>query len=329
MVNEPKVSVIIPARNQVDKIEQCLKAVFSQSYKPCEVIVVDGHSTDGTVKKALKFPVKILHENFHNTRERNRSGACQVGIENAQGEYVAFTDADCVPSREWLEILLREFNHQIVGVGGGIKNVGDSLWEKSINLALSTFLGSARSIQGRFFKNSRFVSSISTSNSMYRREDILRVGGFKTRLAGAEDLELNCRLLKVGRLWYTPKTVVIHNHSWALEGGGGMVTQFAKKMYRYGKDRGMVRKWDLQIVPALAIPLLLLSLVFTPWIMVGIVCFYLAIIAFMGLKFAISERNSKLVSSVPVVYIIEHVLYSFGLWRGWIQSSMDMMRRNK
>jgi len=328
-VSEPKVSVIIPARNQADKIEQCLKAVFSQSHKPFEVIVVDGHSTDGTVERAMKFPVKTLHEDFHNAHARNRSGACQVGVENAQGEYVAFTDADCVPSREWLEVLLKEFNHQIVGVGGGIKNVGDSLWEKSINLALRTFLGSARSIQGRFFTNSRFVNSISTSNSMYRREDILRVGGFKTKLAGAEDLEMNRRLLKIGRLRYTPKTVVIHHHSWALEGGGGIIVQFAKKMYRYGKDRGMVRKWDLQVVPALVLPLLILSLVFMSWIMVSVTCFYLLIIAFMGLKFAISERNSKLVVAVPVIYIIEHVLYSFGLWRGWIQSSINILRRNK
>jgi glycosyltransferase involved in cell wall biosynthesis len=312
MVSEQKVSVIIPVRNEADKIEQCLKAIFSQSYSPYEVIVVDGHSTDGTIERAKNFPVKILSEDFG-----NRAGACQVGIENAQGEYVAFTDADCVPSTEWLGMLLKEFNHQIVGVGGGLRSVGDSLWEKSINLAFSTFLGSAQSLQGRFFENSRFVDSISGSNSIYRKEDILRVGGFRTKLAGAEDLELNQRLLQIGKLLYTPKALVIHSHSWTLK-------EFAKKMYRYGKERGIVRKSNLQIVPALVFPLLLLSLVFTPWIMVGSVCCYLAIIAIMGLRFAISERSGKLVISVPVIYLIEHGLYSFGLWQGWIQSLMGV-----
>lgn len=314
-MSKPKISVIIPVRDEADKIEQCLKAIFSQSYSPHEVIVVDGHSTDGTIERAKKIPVKILYEDFH-----TRAGACQVGIENAQGEYVAFTDADCVPSREWLEILLREFNHQIVGVGGGIKNVGNSLWEKSINFVLSTFLGSAQSLQGKLLKNSRFVRSISGSNSMYRKGDILKVGGFKTWLIGAEDLELNRRLLRMGKLLYTSEAVVIHSHSWTLK-------EFAKKLYRYGKERGMVRILDLQIVPALVVPLLLLSLVFTPWIMVGMVCFYLAIIAFMGVKCAIAERSSKLVVSVPLVYLIEHGLYSSGLWQGWIQSSLDILRR--
>lgn len=316
-MSEPKISVIIPVRNEADKIEQCLKAIFSQSYSPYDVIVVDGHSTDETIKRAKKFPVKMLFENFG-----NRAGACHVGIENAQGEYVAFTDADCVPSTEWLEMLLREFNNQIVGVGGGLRSVGDSLWEKSINLAFSTFLGSAKSLQGRFFKNSRFVNSISGANSMYRKEDILRVGGFRTKLDGAEDLELNRRLLQIGKLLYTPKAMVIHSHSWTMK-------EFAKKMYRYGKERGIVQKRDLQVIPALLVPLLLPSLFFTPWIMVSTVCFYLSIIGFMGLRFAIGERSGKLMVSVPAIYLIEHGLYSLGLWRGWIQRSIDILRKNK
>jgi len=43
-----KISVVIPVKNEEEKTERCLEAVFSQSLKPYEVIVVDGHSTDGT-----------------------------------------------------------------------------------------------------------------------------------------------------------------------------------------------------------------------------------------------------------------------------------------
>lgn len=56
-----RISVIIPVRNEADKIEQCLEAVFAQSLKPYEVIIVDGHSDDGTVGRVQKFPVKILY----------------------------------------------------------------------------------------------------------------------------------------------------------------------------------------------------------------------------------------------------------------------------
>ena len=146
-----KISVIIPVRNESEKIERCLEAVFNQTIKPFEVIVVDGHSTDKTVENARKFPVRVFYEEYH-----TRAGACQIGVENAKGDYVAFTDADCIPERNWLENLIKEFDAGIVGVGGGIKNIGEGLWEKSINLISGTFLGSANSVQGKFFKDKRY-----------------------------------------------------------------------------------------------------------------------------------------------------------------------------
>ena len=45
-----KISVVIPVKNEEEKIERCLEAVFDQTAKPYEVIVVDGHSTDKTVE---------------------------------------------------------------------------------------------------------------------------------------------------------------------------------------------------------------------------------------------------------------------------------------
>ena len=44
--NKPRIPVVIPVRNEADKIEQCLKVILSQSLKPHEVIVVDEHSSD-------------------------------------------------------------------------------------------------------------------------------------------------------------------------------------------------------------------------------------------------------------------------------------------
>ena len=47
------ISVVIPVKNEEARIMQCLEAVFSQSLKPHEVIVVDGHSTDRTMRMGL------------------------------------------------------------------------------------------------------------------------------------------------------------------------------------------------------------------------------------------------------------------------------------
>ncbi len=305
-MSEPKISVIVPVRNEVDKIEKCLEAVFSQSYKPYEVIVIDGHSDDGTVERAKKLPVKILYEDY-----RTRGGACQVGVEHAEGEYVAFTDADCIPDKGWLANLVKEFDNGIIGVGGAIKNIGEGFWIRSINLAYGTFLGSANSVQGRLFKDRRFVNSISGCNSMYHRQDILDASGFNTGLPGAEDAELNGRLLKKGKLLYLPDAVVLHDHGRGLK-------EFAKQMLRYGRDRGVARRPSLQVAPALVLPLVLLSLIFTRWIFLDLLALYLVTLVIMGLRFAAQENSIKNLISIPIVYFIEHSLYSLGFWKGLI-----------
>jgi len=299
----PKISVILPIRNEEDKIDRCLNAVYGQTILPYEVIVVDGHSSDNTEKKAKEYPIRFFYEDY-----RTRSGACQIGIINSEGDYIAFTDADCIPQKYWLENLLKGFNDDVVGVGGGIRNVGDGLWEKSINLAMSTFIGSANSVQGRFFKSRRFVKSISGCNSMYRRKDLLDVGGFNVLSPGAEDAELNRKLLAKGKLLFNPDALVIHHHSWTLR-------EYTKKMFRYGFERGLIRAFDLQVIPPFFALFILLSLVFTPYLFLASVTLYLLIILFFGIRSAQQEHNIWYLFSVPAVYIIEHSMYTLGMWK--------------
>ena len=98
-----------------------------------------GVDIDG--QKAKKYPVEIMYEDYG-----TRGGACQKGIEKAKGEYVAFTDADCIPDLNWLANLVREFDDGIIGVGGQVIYTRDRFWERAITLAFSTFFGSANSI---------------------------------------------------------------------------------------------------------------------------------------------------------------------------------------
>jgi len=299
-----KISVIIPVRNEGKKIKNCLEAVFSQTYSPCEVIVVDGHSTDETVKNAQTYPVNIFYEDYH-----TRAGANQIGIQNAVGDYIAFTDADCIPKSDWLEKLIGEFNDDIVGVGGGVVNIGNSFWERSINLAVSTFLGSANSVQGRLFKEKCYVNSISGCNSLYRKRDLVSVGGFDVRLGTAEDTELNRRLLKIGKLLYTPNAIIFHNHNRGVK-------DFAKRMHQYGYGRAKSRLWDLQVVPPIAIVVLVMSLLLTPWLFVGLLGTYIFLIGLTGMKYALRERNIKFLISMPAIFVIEHGYYTLGFWKG-------------
>jgi glycosyltransferase involved in cell wall biosynthesis len=299
-----KISVIIPVKNEEDKIERCLEAVFNQTAQLFEVIVVDGHSTDKTVEKARKFPVKVIYEDYGTV-----GGARQVGVENANGDFIAFTDADCIPERNWIENLVKKFDDDIVGVGGGTMNIGKGLWEKTIALALDSFLGSANSVQDRVFKEKRFVKSISGCNSMYRKEDLKNIGGFNVALSINEETELNRRLTELGKLLYIPNAIVLHNQNRNMR-------DFAKRNYLFGYSRGKNRLWDLQVIPPI-IGLITLVLLF---VSLKAFLFLLLLYAFVLLcfdfKIFIKVRKALYLVSIPIVFIIEHVSYTGGFWIG-------------
>jgi glycosyltransferase involved in cell wall biosynthesis len=309
------ISVVIPVKNDERKIENCLRSVLNQTVHPIEVIVVDGHSTDDTINQAKKFPVKIVIEDYGTI-----GGARQRGVENATGEYIAFTDSDCIPEKNWLENLSKEFNGDIVGVGGGIKNIGRGIWEESIGFALDTFLGSANSVQDRVLKNKQFVRSISGCNSIYRKRDLQKVGGFDVTSSINEDTEINKRLLKIGRILYTPEAIVLHNQE-------RNIGQFCKRMFLFGFGRGFNRLVDLQIIPPLLLIVVIAMLFIKPDIFFALIIVYGIIISIFSID--ITVRKTKKLTyliTVPIIFLLEHSFYSMGFWWGIVRRGVGVKK---
>ena len=96
----PFVSVIVPVYNDEKRIENCIKSLLTQTYpsENYEIIIVDNGSTDGTLKKINRFPVKIFHENNF----QGSYAARNKGLTYAKGKIIAFTDSDCTPVAEWI-----------------------------------------------------------------------------------------------------------------------------------------------------------------------------------------------------------------------------------
>jgi glycosyltransferase involved in cell wall biosynthesis len=111
----PRVSVVICAYNAERTIDACLASLRTLRYDNFEVIVVNDGSTDRTPEIAERYPeVRIFSQ-----ENKGLSVARNVGIENATGTIVAFTDADCVVDPDWLTYLAYKFVHSgFVAVGG-------------------------------------------------------------------------------------------------------------------------------------------------------------------------------------------------------------------
>ncbi len=311
----PKISVIIPVKNDEIKIVNCLDALCQQSLKPHEIIVVDGHSTDNTIINIERFPVKIFLENYGTV-----AGARQIGLLNATGDFVAFTDSDCIPLNNWLEELYVEFKDGIIGVGGGTLCSDKQFWRSSIYLSLNTFFGSAKSIQDRFYKTEKIVKSISGSNSMYRRSDLLNVGGFNInidkKIGSSEDTDLNRKLIKIGKLLYTPKALVAHDHNENL-------SKFAKRMYFWGFLRAKDKFWDTQAIPPFLVLFILIVSVFYNNLFIYSMALYLSIILIYGILIFVREAKIEYAISVPIVFVVEHFFYIIGFWRGLVKATLN------
>jgi len=99
------IAVIIIAKNESKSIESCLVSIFNQSVKPLEVIVVDGRSTDDTVEKARKFPVKILIESGNTSP----SNARNLGVHNANSDIVLVMGADAELDQDCIKNAIKYF----------------------------------------------------------------------------------------------------------------------------------------------------------------------------------------------------------------------------
>ncbi len=311
----PRISVIIPAKNEGKRIGESLRSIHAQSLTPIEILVVDGRSTDQTAEVARAMGATVLFEDYH-----TRAGACQVGLAAAVGDYVAFTDADCNPDPRWLENLLPHLSDTVVGAGGRIVNEGNSYWSRAIDDALDTLLGSANSVQGRNFASLRDVSSISGCNSMYRTSDLKAIGGFRPEYLTAEDTELNRRLLSRGRLVYVPDAVVFHRHGRGLRA-------FAKRMYQYGYGRGQVLLPGAPVILPLSAPAMAVTLMLWPAFALALVAAYGAIVLLSALIASVRKRRARYLPAIPVVYVVEHASYVVGFWVGVLHRLRRALRR--
>jgi cellulose synthase/poly-beta-1,6-N-acetylglucosamine synthase-like glycosyltransferase len=302
------ITLVIPVKNEERRLPNCFDAIRAQTIQPTEIIVVDGHSTDRTVEVAERNGARVFYEEY-----RTRGGACQVGVENAIGDFVVFTDADCAPEPTWLENLVKSFGPDVVGVGGRIENMGDTFLQKSVDAALDTMIGSANSVQGRPFASRRFVTSISGCNSMYRRSDLLAVGGFNTALLTTEDTELNRRMLRRGKLLYVPEAIVHHRHERGLR-------SFAKRMFQYGYGRGQSLLFGPPLVLSIGAAAIVLLSALRPDYIRWILGSYAIILVGSAAVAAIRRRNVGFLFILPIVLLLEHVSYIAGFWYGVLHS---------
>ncbi len=107
--HNPKVSVIIPARNEEGFIERCLGSLVNQDYENYEIVAIDDGSEDRTgemIKKIAQDHPKVKYVLAGPKPEKwmGKSWACVEGYRKASGELLLFTDADTTHSKNTISL---------------------------------------------------------------------------------------------------------------------------------------------------------------------------------------------------------------------------------
>jgi glycosyltransferase involved in cell wall biosynthesis len=196
----PVASIIIRAKNEEALVGEVLTAVYEQTFRDFEVILVDSGSTDRTLEIARTFPVKIIEIR---PEEFTYGRALNIGCGAAQGKFLVFVSAHAIPlSLEWLAYLLSHFSDpNVAGVWGACteRKTPVRIEERVVRQDLAMFL-------------SKHTFGFSNVNAAVRA-DIWRPHAFHELLPYGEDKEWAYRVLQTGyAMVYDTRALVWHYH---------------------------------------------------------------------------------------------------------------------
>jgi cellulose synthase/poly-beta-1,6-N-acetylglucosamine synthase-like glycosyltransferase len=256
----PKVSIIVATYNNEQTIEECLKSILALDYPSgsVEVIVMDGDSKDATVKKAQKYPVKLVSIRL------NAPAAYNYAMKNfAAHQILGFIDSDAKVEPQWLRKLVpRLVEPQVAGASGSIEtwNV-ENLWARSIGYEL----------KNRYRRIGKYTSRIATMNLLLKKAVIEEAGGWDESLPSQYDTDLGFRLSALGyRIAYEPSAVCFHYNRPTLKAYYRQQLQYGKNTLKlYFKHGGLAKGDEITDFGMNIQPLLILAAIV--FFLVGII----------------------------------------------------------
>ena len=264
----PLVTSVIPCRNEVRYIGQCLESLIRCDYPKdrLEVLVCDGMSDDGTREIVAGYAARHSFIRLVDNPERITPCAMNAGIRESRGDVIMPMGAHAVYSPTYISQLVAALDET------GADNVGGVLVTLPANgrpvaRALAIGLSHPFGVGNSYFRigaaERRLVDTVPFG--CYRRAVFDRIGVFDPELIRNQDDELNARLLKRGgRIMLIPE-VVSYYYARASLG------QVARMFYQYGYFKPLAA-WKVgqimtvrQLVPALFVAALAVTAPLAPW----------------------------------------------------------------
>jgi O-antigen biosynthesis protein len=220
----PRASVVVCVYQAQDTIGECLKSLTRLDYPNYEVLVVDDGSTDATAQITRRFPVRLLSGDH-----LGLSGARNVGLEQAEGDFVAYIDADAQADAGWLTYLALALEVPGTAGAGGPNPVPPD--DPPVAQCVARAPGGPIHV----LIDDERAEHVPGCNMAFWRERLLEIGGFDPiyRAAG-DDVDVCWKLLDRGYdIRFHPSALVWHRRR-------GSVRAFWRQQLGYGKAEALV-----------------------------------------------------------------------------------------
>ncbi len=298
-----------------------------------EVVIADGGSTDGTPGAIHEWQQKHsdLSVAVIQNPARTIPAALNKAILASQGEIIVRLDAHSKPDHDYVE---RSVNAVVEGRGqnvGGVWDIQPSR-EHWIARSIAAAAGHPIGVGDARYRYSGQAGAVDTVPfGAFKRELIDQVGLFDETLLTNEDYEFNTRIRQAGgKIWFDPQ---IRSVYYARENLNALARQYWRygywKVHMLRRYPGTIR-WRQALPPLFVLTLLFLTILapflqLALWTLVGLLGFYAAILALVGVYLAIQKKAPALSFGVPLAIACMHFSWGAGFLWGMIRPQ----KRNK
>lgn len=205
--NDPLVSIIMPAFNSENTISQSIESVLNQTYQNWELIVVDDGSEDGTRDLLNRFQDQRIH--IRTQTNQGISAARNKAIEHAQGDFIAFLDADDY----WLPVKLEKQVAAITAkeAGSGLIHSNYREFNERGEYAPKPHKHIPKDrFSGEVYNDLIIHDFVATSTVMLDKRVLSQSGWFDTSLKAGVDWDLWIRVARHTRFAYLDETLAYY-----------------------------------------------------------------------------------------------------------------------
>jgi GT2 family glycosyltransferase len=199
-----KASIVVATYNRKDKLEKCLNALANQTYPKddYEIIIVDDGSTDGTYEFLKEKQKEIKNLRIFRQNNKGPASARNLGVKNAKGEVIFFTDDDVIVPNNWIEEFLKVFEKypEVVAVGGYLE-ASEEMIKRNIFAKYEAYMSRlVYNMPNELYIGGVETFGVVTCNAAYKKKVIEEVGYFDETfpVAAGEDADLKLRVALKG-----------------------------------------------------------------------------------------------------------------------------------